>query len=86
VDNRDSRHNRLPFFQAELLKSLKDCNREVRAAGARTLLAGGIDLTNELGPDWRNVLEAYKLLGQYRFMELAKLGHAAYLAPEILPQ
>lgn len=67
------------FFQAELLKSLKDCNREVRAAGARTLLAGGIDLTNELGPDWRNVLEAYRLLGQYRFMELAKLGHAAYL-------
>lgn len=66
------------FFQAEQLKALQDCNREVRAAAASSLLSSGRDLSNELGEDWKNVLEAYRLLGEFRFQELLPLAHAAY--------
>ncbi len=65
-------------FQAELLRALEDCNREVRAAAATALLRGGQDLSQPLGPDWRNVLNAYELLGDYRFQDLLPFGHAAF--------
>ncbi|MBA3994973.1 MAG: hypothetical protein C0469_15750, partial [Cyanobacteria bacterium DS2.3.42] len=66
------------FFQTELLKALQDCNREVRASAASSLLSADRDLRNELGEDWKNVLEAYRLLGEFRFQELRPLAHAAY--------
>ena len=70
-------------FQRELIKALEDCNREVRAAAASALLFGGQNLSAELGKlgqDWRQVLLAYQLLGQFRFQELRPLGQNAYRA------
>ncbi len=67
-------------FQAELLRALEDCNREVRAAAASALLNGARNLSAELGSDWQKVLLAYQLLGQFRFQELRPLGFAAFRA------
>jgi len=64
-------------FQNNLLEALGDSSRVVRAGAANALLASEQDLTELLSPEWKNILHAYQLVGEYRFVEAHALGRAA---------
>jgi|SRR5215471_4496224 len=64
-------------FQGELIKALADPNHSVRAAAATALLNSGQDLTQRFSSEWRQILQAYELIGEYRFRDAQALGPAA---------
>ncbi len=68
------------YFQRELIKALADPNHTVRAAAATALLNSGQDLTQALSSQWRQVLRAYQLIGEYRFRDAQSLGRPALKA------
>jgi len=65
------------YFRSELLRALADRNREVRASAAMALLNSGEDLTEALSEQWQQVLQAYGLVGEFRFQDAAALGEPA---------
>src|SRR5262249_61028537 len=68
------------YFQGELIKALADPNHSVRAAAATALLNSGQDLTQRFSSEWRQILQAYELIGEYRFRDAQALGPAAISA------
>ncbi len=68
------------YFRKDLIGTLDDSNREVRAAAASALIRSGQDLALHFGPNWRKILLAYQLIGDFRFQDLRPLGEAAYPA------